>query len=281
MEQSMKCYLNGKILPLQDAQLNINDLSILRGYGIFDYFLFERFQPRFLEDYLNRFYRSAAFLGLQCPIEKDELRKAIHQVIAANEVPTGSIRLELTGGYAEDGFTPTLGNLFILQGSFPVPPPEHFQIGSRVATYQHQRALPSVKSLNYLIGIYILPWLEEQNAHYPLYLDGQFVRESDRSNFFLINEAGTLITAKDKILQGITRAKVLDCARELGIPTEVREVKVEELYTAKEAFMTSSIKGALPVSFIDGKAVGNGRPGEQTLALQDAFLSLVKMEQVH
>lgn len=277
----MKCYLNGKILPREDAQLHLNDLSILRGYGIFDYFVFERFQPRFLEDYLDRFYRSADFLGLQCPVERDELRKAIHQLIAANEVPSGGIRLELTGGYTTDGFTPTIGNLFILQGPFPSPPPEQFDLGSRVVTYQHQRELSNVKSLNYLIGIYLLPWLKEQNAHYLLYHDGQYLRESDRSNFFLINESGALVTPKDKVLAGVTRAKVLDCARELGIPIEEREVKIEELETATEAFLTSSTKGALPVSFIDGKTVGNGRPGPQTQALQEAFLALVKAEQVH
>ncbi|MEO0724241.1 MAG: aminotransferase class IV [Bacteroidota bacterium] len=277
----MKCYLNGDIIPLEAAQLQINDLALLRGFGIFDYFVFQRYQPRFLEDYLNRFFGAIEFLGLDSPLERDEVRTAIHQLIAANEVPDGGIRLSLTGGYSLDGFTPTTGNFFIIQSPFPSVPEEILQNGGRVALYQHQRELPNVKSINYLSGVYLLPWLKERNAHYPLYHDGTYVRESDRSNFFIIDEAGTLITPKDKVLHGITRLKILEVARDLGMRVEERDVELAELKAAREMFFTSSIKGALPIVSIDGQIIGNGQLGEQTQKLQEAFLSLVSTEQVH
>jgi branched-subunit amino acid aminotransferase/4-amino-4-deoxychorismate lyase len=275
----LKCYLNGAIIPEEKAQLGLNDLALLRGFGIFDYFVFERFQPRFLEDYLDRFYRSAKRLGLVSPIERADLKQGIHQLIAANEQPSGGVRLVLTGGYTPDGYEPTVGNLFILQSPFPGPPPIQFERGVRVATYQYQRELPEIKSLNYLIGIYLLPWLKEQDAEYILYHDGQYVRESDRSNFFFITQKGVLVTAGEKVLAGITRAKILALARKAGIPVEEREITLPELAEAKEAFLTSSTKGALPVSFIDGKAVGTSQPGVHTKALQAAFLALVADEQ--
>jgi branched-subunit amino acid aminotransferase/4-amino-4-deoxychorismate lyase len=275
----LKCYLNGAIIPEETAQLGLNDLALLRGFGIFDYFVFERFQPRFLEDYLDRFYRSAKRLGLVSPIERDNLRQGIHQLIAANEQPSGGIRLVLTGGYTLDGYAPTVGNLFILQSSFPSPPPVQFEHGTWVATYQYQRELPEIKSLNYLIGIHLLPWLEEQGAEYILYHDGQYVRESDRSNFFLVTQEDVLVTAGEKVLAGITRAKILALARKSGMKVEEREITLSELAEAKEAFLTSSTKGALPVSFIDGKAVNTGKPGAHTKALQAAFLALVAEEQ--
>ena len=281
MQKSMKCYLNGTILPREEAQLHLNDLALLRGFGIFDYFVFQRYQPRFLEDYLNRFFRSIEFLGLQSPLNRDELRQTIHQLIAANEVPDGGIRLQLTGGYTTDGFTPTIGNLFILQSPIPSMPKHILEGGGRVALYEHQRELPNVKSVNYLTGVYLLPWLKEQNAHYPLYHDGTYLRESDRSNFFLIDEAGTVVTPKEKVLHGVTRLKILELAKGLGMRTEEREITLDELNSAKEIFFTSSIKGALPIVAVDGKPVGNGRLGEQTSKLQEAFLSLVSTEQVH
>ncbi len=275
----LKCYLNGAIIPEETAQLGLNDLALLRGFGIFDYFVFERFQPRFLEDYLDRFYRSAKCLGLVSPIDRENLKQGIHQLIAANEQPSGGIRLVLTGGYTPDGYAPTVGNLFVLQSPFPGPPPIQFERGARVATYQYQRELPEIKSLNYLIGIHLLPWLKEQEAEYILYHDGKYIRESDRSNFFLITEDDVLVTAKDKVLAGITRAKILALARKIGMKVEEREVSLAEWKEAKEAFLTSSTKGALPVSFIDGKAIGKGEPGTHTKALQAAFLALVAEEQ--
>ena len=116
---------------------------------------------------------------------------------------------------------------------------------------------------------------------YPLYHDGQYLRESDRSNFFLVDADGTVVTPKDKILMGITRLKIIELAKELGMPLEEREVKVEELDSASEVFFTSSIKGAVAIVEIDGKAVGNGKPGPKTQALHEAYVALAAAEQVH
>lgn len=273
----MYCFLNGKLTPEHAASLHLNDLALLRGFGIFDFFVFERFQPRFLEDYLDRFFRSAEHLGLQSPLTRDELRRGVHQLIAANEQPNGGIRLVLTGGYTEDGFTPGVGNVFILQSAFPWPKTVQFEQGVSVATYQHQRELPEVKSLNYITGIYLLPWLRQQNADFVVYHDGTHLRESDRSNFFIVTADGTLVTPKEKVLAGITRAKILEAAHALGIPVSEREVAIGELAMAREAFLTSSTKGALPVCRIDGRIVGDGKPGEITHQLHEKFMELVSV----
>ena len=79
---------------------------------------------------------------------------------------------------------------------------------------------------------------------------------------------------------GITRKKVLEVARDLGMRVEEREVLISELDTAAEVFFTSSIKGALPIVSIDGKVVGNGQPGPKTKALSAAFAALIAAERV-
>lgn len=276
----MKCYLNGSIVPASEANLKLNDLALTRGYGIFDYFVFQRYQPRFLENYLDRFFGAIEFLRMQCPYSREEVRLAIHQLIAANEVPDGGIKLLLTGGYTTDGYTPAMGNFVILQSRYPSVPDRILENGGSIALYQHQRELPNVKSINYMTGIYILPWLKEQGADYPLYHDGTYLRESDRSNVGLIDKDGTLITPKDKILLGVTRMKVLEAARSLGMRVEEREVLISELDSAVEVFFTSSIKGALPIVSVDGKPVGDGRPGPKTIALRKAYTALISAEQV-
>lgn len=277
----LKCYLNGKIIPESEAQIGLNDLALLRGYGVFDYFVFERFQARFMEDNIDRFYRSAHHLGLECPVERTDVRQAIHQLIAANEQPSGAIRLVLTGGYTPNGYNPTVGNLFMLQTPRPVYPPEMYELGIRVATFQHQRELPAAKTLNYLTGISLLPWLKKQNADVALFHDHGSVRESDRSNFFMINANNTLITPKDDILEGITRSKILSIAPQLGLKVEVREILLEELKEAEEAFLTNATKSVMPVSVINGNPVGKGKPGPFTNALRQAFSELAFAHQTN
>lgn len=270
----MYCYFDGKIIKKADARIGIGDLALVRGYAVFDYFLFKNFKARFLEDYINRFFNSAKTLGLKMPIDKNEIEKQIHALIAANDVERGGIRLLLTGGYSPNNFSPTMGNFIIYQDKFPTAPPIQYVEGARVATYQHQREFPTVKSINYLTGIRILSLLEEQQADYPLFHDGKNILESDRSNFFILNDQDELLTAKDNVLGGITRSKLILIAKEMGITVKEQEVSLEALRKAKEAYLTSSIKGVLPVSFIDGQVVGNGKVSSLAKKLHTAYLNL-------
>lgn len=273
----MYCYINGQLFPQAEASLGVADLALLRGFGIFDFFVFENHQPRFLEDYLDRFTRSAVKMHLELPITREELAHQIHQLIRQNEQEKGGIRLLLTGGYTENGFTPpNTPNLLVLQYPFSQPPAEQYEHGARIMTHHYQRELPTVKTINYLRGIWLIPELKARQADYVLYHDGQYVRESDRSNFFLVTQEGELVTPAEKILLGITRMKLLDLARSLGIPTTERDITLDELKRARECFISSSLKGALPISSIDGKPVGDGKPGPVNRQLQQAFLAFAR-----
>jgi branched-subunit amino acid aminotransferase/4-amino-4-deoxychorismate lyase len=272
----MYCYINGQLYPQAEASLGVADLALLRGFGIFDYFVFEDQRPRFLDDYLDRFTRSALKMHLELPISREELAQEIHRLIRQNGQEKGGIRLLLTGGYTENGFTPITPNLLILQYPFSMPPAEQYEHGARIMTHPYQRELPTVKTINYLRGIWLIPELKAQQADYVLYHDGRYVRESDRSNFFLVTREGQLVTPAEQVLLGITRMKLLALARSMGIPTTEREVALAELEQAQECFISSSLKGALPITSIDGKAVGDGKPGPISRQLQQAFLDLVQ-----
>jgi branched-subunit amino acid aminotransferase/4-amino-4-deoxychorismate lyase len=260
-------YLNGQYLPKEEAALNVADLAILRGFGIFDYFRYADGQPRFIEDHLDRFLRSAKLLALEMPASREELRETVHQLIVRNGGGDGGIRFVLTGGYAPDGYTPTNPNLVGMAYPFKGHSAEDYDRGMKVHLHHYERQFPEVKSIDYLEGIRIQPMLKSRGADYALYVDrDNNVRESDRSNFMIVKD-GILITPGENILRGITRLHLLKLAGQLGIPVEERTVSVDELKAADEAIICSSMKGAMGITFVDGKAVGDGLPGKITRRL--------------
>mgnify|MGYP006283927987 CR=1 FL=1 len=270
MQQSMQYNVNGHMVPASSATLAVNDLAILRGYGIFDYFLFQHFQPLYIDEYLQRFFRSAELMHLAIPMSQTELHRAILQLIAANQAERGGIRLVLTGGYAPDGYTPVAPNLIIMQHPWPTHPEYCYTDGVKLLTAPFSREIPEVKTINYMMGIRMLPKLKEAGAKEVLYHTGDSITESTRSNFFLLKNDGTLVTQSEDILLGITRRQVLDLAAPLT-KVEVRDLKLDELCDAREAFLTGSTKKIMPVVQINALQIGEGRPGEFTRHLMQAF----------
>ena len=263
--------LNGHLSRAEALSLHVSDLSILRGYGIFDFFLFLKGQPLFLEDYLDRFYRSARLLHLEIPFTREAFASQIFELIEANGYQEGGIRLLLTGGYSPDGYTPSEPNVLILQ--YPLPAQAWDTTATlKLITHPHLRELPEIKTTNYITGISLLPELKKHGADDLLYLDGEWIRESVRSNFFLVLEGDRVVTPAQKILLGVTRKQVLHLARQ-RYTVEEREVHVSEIAKAKEAFFTSSTKGIFPVIQIDGRPVGDGKPGPVSKQLQQDFIA--------
>lgn len=268
-------YLNGEYLPKEKAALNVADLAILRGFGIFDYFRYADGKPRFVEDHLDRFFRSAKLLELAIPASRDELRDAVHELIARNGSDSGGIRFVLTGGYSPDGYTPGQPNLVAMAYPFTEPPASQYERGVKVWLHRYERQFPQVKSIDYLEGIRIQPMLKAKGVDYALYVDrDDNVRESDRSNFMIVKD-GVLITPVDNILHGITRLHLLRLAGQLGILTEERPVSVAELKAAEEVIICSSTKGAMAITEVDGQTVADGKPGPVTRKLMAGWQEYV------
>lgn len=264
-------YLNGEYLPKASATLHVSDLAILRGFGIFDFFRYVEGKPRFVEDHLNRFFRSAELIGLEIPVSKETLRGVVMELIRKNGLTDGGIRFVLTGGYAADGYTPGTPNLIGMAYPFPPLPRELTENGARILLHDYQRQFPLVKSIDYLEGIRIQPMLKEKGADFALYVDRDgFVRESDRSNFFMVMEE-KLITPAADVLPGITRMHLLRLAQQLGIPTEERAIHQDELMAAAELIICSSAKAALHARSVNGQQIGDGTAGPVTRRLQAAW----------
>jgi D-alanine transaminase/branched-chain amino acid aminotransferase len=239
-------FLNHKFILEEDAVLHIHDLSIQRGYGVFDFFKVVNTVPVFLEEHLDRFYFSAAQLRLTIDYTNEELKRIIFELLERNTAINTGVRITLTGGYSTDGFQLAHPNLIISLRSFTPPSKEQFEKGIRLMTYQHQRQLPHVKSIDYLMPIWLQPFIRQNDADDVLYHQNGIVTECPRSNFFIVTNNNRIITPSRNILKGVIRTKLIDTAKK-DFEVEERDITVEEIKTAKEAFITSTTKIILPV----------------------------------
>lgn len=257
--------VNKELIPADQATLAVNDLSIQRGYGIFDFFKTINHTPIFLEDHLDRFYQSASILQLPVTYSRDELKVLFDRLMEQNQLPDSGIRITLTGGYAADGYTITNPNLIITQQVLPDNKGLH-TTGIHLVTYPHQRQLPAAKSIDYLMAVWLQSFVKQQEAQDVLYHQNNEVSECPRSNFFIVTKEDTIRTPAHRILQGVIRKQVLQLASG-RYAIEEKPVTLDDIYRAKEAFITSTTKNILPVVKVDGQLIGTGMPGAITMAL--------------
>jgi len=259
----MWAFVNGEFVPEEKASLLIGDLAIQRGYGVFDFFKVLDFVPVFLNEHIDRFYFSAEEMRLKVAYSKPELRKIIFELLDRNNVRETGVRLTLTGGYSPDGYQLSNPNLIISLRSFTPPPKNELAKAIKLITYEHQRQLPHVKTIDYLMAIWLQPIVRQFGADDILYHQNGIATECPRSNFFIVTSNNKIITPAKNILKGIIRNKLIDAAIS-KYPVEERELSTEEIKTAKEAFITSTTKNILPVYQIDECIL----PGENKVITQ-------------
>jgi branched-chain amino acid aminotransferase len=275
-------FIQDRILSEADATLSVFDLAIVRGYGVFDFFKVLNGVPVFLDDHLKRFFYSSQKLRLQPPIGTAELTNIILELISKNELKEGSIKLILTGGLSSNGFSldgkPTL---LVLVGKLNFQVFDSYEGIKTLAlkTLDYVRETPDIKSTNYMISM--MHWDQIVTGGFDdfLFVKNHMVSESSRANFFMIDASGTLITPAVDVLHGITRNKILAIASAI-LPIEIRPISLSDVLAAKEAFLTSTTKQAMPVVRIDDQIIGNGQPGEMTGKLFEAFHQL-EMDYIH
>jgi branched-chain amino acid aminotransferase len=261
-------YLNGQFVSDSQAVLPVSDLGLLRAFGIFDFFKALDGQPVFLEDHLDRFERSARLMGLPMPASREALRDLIHELIRLNPHPLLGLKLVLTGGLSPDGYAPAeVPNFFVIAKPFQFMDAPN---GLTFMTVPHQRQLSEVKSLDYLLPIYLLRRQREVGADDVLYHHEGLITESSRSNVFIVKDE-TLITPARGMLRGVTRKHILQFAAE-DFAVEERDVTLEETLHADEVFTTGSSKRIVAVTRIDDRSIGDGRPGPVTQQLTARFL---------
>ncbi len=269
----MAVFFNDHFVTNENAGLHVSDLSMQRGYAVFDFCRTKNRRPLFLTDHLDRFYTSAAAMHLPAPYNKEELTAIIHELMERTLLDEAGIRILLTGGYSVDGYQPASPNLIITCNTVKTASLADFENGITAMTYEHQRELPSVKTINYMMAVWLQPLLKEKKVNDVLYHHKGIITEFPRSNVFIVTKDQRLITPSRHMLRGITRKQVLSiAARQMNV--EERDIRTEELLQAAEVFLTSTTKKIMPVAAIDGNRIGDGKPGAVTRKLYSAFLQL-------
>lgn len=266
-------YFNGTIAPTDQLAVGVSDLSLLRGYGLFDYFLTYNGRPFQWDWYWERFTNSAARMHLTVPIEKEEAYRIVMALVERSGLPDTGFRFILTGGYSADSVSIENPNLLLLSEPIHAVPPIQYEKGIRVMLDEYVREMAEVKTTDYKHVFLMAEAIRAAGALDVLYHKDGEISELSRSNFFLVKN-GKLITPNQNILYGITRRTVLQLAQP-DIEIEERPVLVSELQEADEAFTTSSTKKVLPITYVGEMPIGDGTVGEITRELLARFDALI------
>ena len=207
-------------------------------------------------------HRSSEALKLQIPVSDDEMLKVITELIEKN-IPQGReavVRFIITGGEAVGGieYNPATPTFYILVEPLETLPQETYEKGCKLLVHDHLRALPEYKTTNYVTAVRLQEERKRRGALEILYTSQGKVLECATSNFFIVKN-GTIFTSKADVLAGIKRKVVIELAKK-EFPLEERDISVEEMYAADEAFLTSSFKDVVPVVEVGNRKIGTGSP---------------------
>lgn len=265
-------YIDGEFVPENRSVVSVNDLGLLRGYGIFDFLRTYKRRPFYLKEHIDRLECSAKLIGLCLPHTKEEIFNIVTETLAKNvNLEEANIRILLTGGMTEDSITPlNKPRLIVMVTPATIFSEQIYKNGVAIITTHDERYIPGSKSINYIPGIIALNRAHQQDAIESVYIDrlGR-VLEGTTSNYFAFI-GNKLVTPGIAILPGITRQVVLKLA-EKEFDVEIRDIYKEEIRLMDEIFITSSNKEVMPVVRADDVILGNGKPGEQTCRIMKMF----------
>ena len=284
----MKIYIDGKFYDKDDAKISVFDHGVLYGDGIFEGIRAYNGRIFRLDDHLKRLEESANAILLKLPIPVKEIEKAIIETVRLNGLKDAYIRLVVTRGVGDLGLDPrkcSKACVIIIAGKITLYPSEFYSKGLDLITVSTKRNIPeavnpAIKSLNYLNNI--MAKIEANRANAPeaimLSKDG-YVAECTGDNIFIVKDQ-TLLTPPAWVgaLEGITKAVVIEIAQKLKIPAREGIFTPYDIYTASEAFLTGTAAEVIPVTRLDTRDIGDGRPGPITKKLIAEFRKLTLRE---
>jgi len=276
--------LNGEIN--QDAHISVFDHGFLFGDSVYEVISTHHGNLCFVNEHLRRLRNSANAISLEVPLTDEQLIQEINKTVEAAGNPESYIRIIVTRGIGAmdiDPETCTKPNVLIFVKSILQYPEENYKNGINVALVSVKRnpkeALnPGIKTGNYLNNVMAKVEARKSDAADALMLNptGQLT-ECTTSNFFFVRDQRLMTPSLGcGILSGITREVVLRLARENGVLVEEGEWPPEVLQNVEEAFITGTVKMVMPVTSLDGKPIGNGKPGSITKMMMRLYQDVLK-----
>ncbi len=285
----MKIYLNGKFLDRKDAKVSVFDHGFLYGDGAFEGIRAYNRLVFKLNEHIDRLYETCHTMMIDVKMTKKEMVKAITDTLKANNISNGYIRVIVTRGEGDLGLDPRKcygqPSVIIIADNITLYPKELYVKGMEIITVptirNHPEALnPRLKSLNYLNNI--MAKIEANISGYSeaIMMDHQgYVAECTGDNIFIIKDK-ILSTPSQGRLKGITRDAVFELAKKFKIQADERFMTRHEVYTSDECFLTGTAAEIIPIVKVDGRAIGNGKPGPITAKFIKSFHEIVKKDGV-
>jgi len=277
----LKVWLDNKLVDEADAKISVFDHGLLYGDGVFEGIRVYNSRIFELEAHMKRLYESAKAIRLVMPMGKDKLIGAVEKTTEANGVIDGYIRLLVTRGIGTLGLNPLIcenGRLIIIADNIQLYPEELYEKGMKVVSAttvrNHPLAIPpQVKSLNYLNSI--LAKIEALDSDVPeaiMYNHEGYVAEATADNVFIVKNGVVFAPPVEAgALEGITRGIVIKLAEEEKLEVVEKNLTRFDLYVCDEFFLTGTAAEVIGIVDIDGRIIGDGRPGPITRLLRKKF----------
>jgi branched-chain amino acid aminotransferase len=281
----MWIYLNNKFVTDREAMVSVFDHGFLYGDGVYE--TIRSYGPSIFmrDEHVSRLFRSAAAIGLRIPIPVNDWGEILHEAMARNEVGTdlrdAYLRITVSRGAGDLGLDPALcpsPTVVVMAKPLMAPAPRLYETGVTVMIASTRRNLPSalspqIKTINFLNNIQAKREAIAAGAFDSVLLNWEeHLTECTVSNMFIVTDGRLRTPALEcGLLDGITRMIVIRLAEELDIHVEEGRYTVDQLYRADECFLTNTSMEIMPVTSVDRRPVGDGKPGSLTLKLREQF----------
>ncbi|HMA06116.1 MAG TPA: branched-chain-amino-acid transaminase [Methanomicrobiales archaeon] len=283
----MWIYLDGRFVQKEEAKVSVFDHGLLYGDGVFEGIRAYNGKVFRLDGHVDRLYDSAKTINLIPPLSKDEMKALILETMRRNKLRDGYIRPVITRGVGDLGLDPRKcprPTVIIIAVEWGAMYGDLYEKGLKAVSVSVRRNAaeslpPNAKTLNYLNNILAKMESYLKGGDEAIIFDTNgYLSEGSGDNIFVVKN-GVLATPPClNNLRGITQQVVVECAKELGIEVWWQNMGFFDLYTADEVFVTGTAAEVAPIVEIDGRSIGEGRPGPVTKKLMKAFREVTKRE---
>ncbi len=286
-EDGLLVYVNGEFVPESEAKISVFDHGFLYGDGVFEGIRAYNGRVFKLKEHIDRMYDCAKVIKLKIPLTKQEFIDAILETLRKNGLRDAYIRPIVTRGVGDLGLNPevcTNPQVIIITKPWGAMYGDLYEKGLKAVTVTVRRNAidslpPNIKSLNYLNNILAKIEANAKGGDEAIFLDHNgYISEGSGDNIFVVKNGVVYTPPTLNNLRGITRAVTVEIIEKLGIPFRETNLGLFDLYSADEMFVTGTAAEICPITEIDGRVVGDGKPGEITKKLMQEFRKIVDSE---
>lgn len=283
----MIIYIDGKYVPEDQAKISVFDHGFLYGDGVFEGIRAYNGKVFRLKEHIDRMYDSAKTIDLTPPITKEEMMEIICEVLRRNNLSNAYIRPIISRGFGDLGLDPRKcpkPSVVVIAVTWGAMYGDLYEKGLKAVTVSVRRnpaecLPPNVKSLNYLNNILAKIEANYKGGDEAIFFDTNgYISEGSGDNLYVVKNGEIITPATLNNLRGVTRMVLLEIAQSLGISVKEQNLGYFDIYTADELICTGTAAEVAPITWVDGRTIGSGKPGPITRQLMAEFRRVTETE---